>query len=99
MIAASAQRTTNCVSNNNLQALVGDDVKQFERRTGWARFALLPLAYGRGRRVQVMGEHWLAEVQGLTQTLNVLGTERAHPRRTKSVERTQAHLFALAGTA
>src|SRR5690625_1019975 len=93
MIAASAQRTTNCVSNNNLQALVGDDVKQFERRTGWARFALLPLAYGRGRRVQVMGEHWLAEVQGLTQTLNVLGTELAHRWRTNSVELTHGHLF------
>src|SRR5690625_6680077 len=41
----------------------------------------------------MVGEHWLAEVQGLTQTLNVLGTELAHRRRTHSVELTHGHLF------
>src|SRR5690625_1253172 len=41
----------------------------------------------------MVGEPWLAEVQGLTQTLNVLGTELAHRRRTHSVELTHGHLF------
>src|SRR5690625_3590879 len=41
----------------------------------------------------MVGEHWLAEVQGLTQTLNVLRTDLSHRRQTHSVDLTHGHLF------
>src|SRR5699024_1989293 len=80
------------VSEDGLQALVGDDIEQFE---GWPRgmgVALLPLAHGRGRRVQVKSEHRLAELQRFAQALDVGSAEFPHRRRTDRVELAHRYL-------
>ncbi len=52
-------------SKDRPEPLVGDDVEQLQRRASGSGFTLLPLAHGRGRGVQVMREHRLAEFQRL----------------------------------
>src|SRR3546814_16408865 len=74
-------------SDDGLQALVGDEIEQLERRPGGMGFALLPLAHRRGRRVQMKSEHRLAELQRFAQAFDVGSTEFPHRRRADSVDR------------
>ncbi len=79
-------------SDDGLQALVSDDVEQLEGRSRGMGFALLPLAHGRGRRVQMKREHRLAELQGFAQAFDVGSAEFPHWRRADRVELAHRHL-------
>ena len=79
-------------SDDGLQALVGNDVQQLERRAGGMGFALLPLAHRRRRRMQVQREHRLAELQGFAQAFDVGRVELPHRRRANRVELAHRHL-------
>ena len=57
-----------------------------------AGFALLPLAHCRSGGVQMQREHWLAELQGVAQALDVGRLEFPHRRWTDRVELTHRHL-------
>jgi hypothetical protein len=79
-------------SENGLQSLVGNDVEQLESRSGGARFALLPFAYGRCGGVQMMRKHGLAELQRLPKPPDICRTQLPDRRRTEAVELAQRHL-------
>src|SRR5690554_3501204 len=59
--------------------------------------ALLPLAHGRGRRVQMKSEHRLAELQRFAQTLDVGSAELPHRRRADRVELAHRYLADRSG--
>src|SRR3546814_10159595 len=79
-------------SDDGLQALVGDEIEQPERRPGGMCFALLPLAHRRGRRVPLKRAHRLTALQRLAQAFDVVSTEFPHRQRADRAELAHRYL-------
>ena len=80
------------MSDDSLQAFVGDDVQKLECRARRVGFALFPFAYGRCGCVQVKCKHGLTEPETFTQALDIGGLEISYWRGADRIELAHCHL-------